>query len=386
MMVIDSKGLARIQQDCADDIVAYTLALVWQSQKIAKSAMGRLAAVHDDINKKMRWGYPIPDGAEPPVMIDAGAKERLVLDLVNIRGQAITIEYNRLREWLMEQAPVDYQVMEYATREFPKMEITEAEEERTFPLSETHVDWRDFARKAHVFRAPGEAEVVKAIMAPALWDGKSILDRFDDLGEIERRAISSSIATSLREGEDMARASRRLRGVTNTTGRRASTIARTEIMRVSDEMRFSFYDSSKNVIQGLQFMATLDERTCEVCAMFDGIEYFYEHPPLIMDMPHPPIHPLCRCTTVPISRFWEILGVPPRPGTPGGYRAGTGIRVSMDTNFGTWLRRMEEKQSGYGRRIIRSKARYEEWLGGADLTDIEGIKRMAVNMGALPVS
>jgi len=44
--------------------------------------------------------------------------------------------------------------------------------------------------------------------------------------------------------------------------KQSSVIARTEIMRVSNSVSQAIYEANKDIIKGLEFCATLDDRTC----------------------------------------------------------------------------------------------------------------------------
>lgn len=77
----------------------------------------------------------------------------------------------------------------------------------------------------------------------------------------------------------------------------AKRIARTETSRVYNEAASQSYRDYG--VTRVEWLATLERRTCERCAAKHGKKYKIDNVPPI------PLHPHCRCTTVPV----EIDGV-----------------------------------------------------------------------------
>ena len=73
----------------------------------------------------------------------------------------------------------------------------------------------------------------------------------------------------------------------------AERIARTEVLRASNEGRLRAYHSEG--VERVEYIAADDERTCEICAPLDGKEY-----PMTDAKGLLPQHPNCRCTYIPI--------------------------------------------------------------------------------------
>jgi len=121
------------------------------------------------------------------------------------------------------------------------------------------------------------------------------------------------IAIGILGGESIPQVRRRLMGVGRGIGgkmgaiitHRAEMIARTEILRIANAVNADLYQRNDDVVKGVMWVATLDQRTCPQCAPLDGTTYFYEKnekPPEI------PQHPNCRCILSPITRSWKELG------------------------------------------------------------------------------
>lgn len=110
--------------------------------------------------------------------------------------------------------------------------------------------------------------------------------------------IKRDLAAGLALGENPNVTARRFRERLNGNKRRAVLIARSEMQRVSNRTAIETYGRHSDIISGIQWIATLDDRTCMICAPLDG-EVFQ-----VGSLPGggPPAHPGCRCAVGPILR------------------------------------------------------------------------------------
>jgi len=134
--------------------------------------------------------------------------------------------------------------------------------------------------------------------------------------------IKSALTQSLISGEGMQAAQRRLknelgivtdrrRGKVGSPERaafrrnfyRTALIARTEIMRASNLGALAVYERNQDVLEGWEWAATRDERTCRICGALDGKVFKFGDPQI-----PPPMgsHPGCRCTPLPVLVNKEI--------------------------------------------------------------------------------
>lgn len=82
---------------------------------------------------------------------------------------------------------------------------------------------------------------------------------------------------------------------------RSLTIARTESLDAYRNANSAFANANSDVLQGWQWFAELDDRTCVACVALHG-EFF----PL--EEPGPDGHQNCRCTRLDVTRPWRELG------------------------------------------------------------------------------
>ena len=93
-------------------------------------------------------------------------------------------------------------------------------------------------------------------------------------------------------------------GVTDTLGRfipaerRAEMIARTEIVRAYHQAKIQEYKDwgVEGVTVIAEWSTAGDDRVCSVCASYDGQRFTLEEIEFKI-----PVHPLCRCTIIPVE-------------------------------------------------------------------------------------
>ena len=117
--------------------------------------------------------------------------------------------------------------------------------------------------------------------------------------------VRASLFQGLVNGEDNKTISRRVEGVISSNLRRnAATLARTEVHRVANSVQAEMYAVNDDIIDQLQFVATLDDRTCIFCGNLDGQTYdIGEEPQIPGDT-----HPNCRCLLDPRTPIYTSKG------------------------------------------------------------------------------
>lgn len=185
------------------------------------------------------------------------------------------------------------------------------------------------------------------------------------------QTMKRELGTSIALGEGMPEASRRLRRtVDNLSMNRATRIARTEIQRVSNEAAVRTYRRNQDVLKGLQFTATLDDRTCLMCAPLDGKVYDVKNP-----QNQPPIHVSCRCFLAPVTKSFEELGLPVDEFPPS-TRASMNGQVPATRTYSDWF----ADQSQSFQREVLGPGRFERFSQGNLSLD-----RMATTQRVLPL-
>ena len=141
-------------------------------------------------------------------------------------------------------------------------------------------------------------------------------------------------------------------GVMKISKNEAHSLVRTSVNNVAAEAREATYRENDDIIKEVQYVATLDSRTTEICGSLDGRVF------PIGEGPRPPQHFNCRSTTVPITKSWKELGINLKE-APAGTRASMNGQVSDKITFGPWLKKqpnwVQEKVLGPNKAAIFRK-------------------------------
>jgi SPP1 gp7 family putative phage head morphogenesis protein len=185
--------------------------------------------------------------------------------------------------------------------------------------------------------------------------------------------IQKTIAQAQLEGMPSKDAARKLRSDLNHLSRnRADVIARTEIQEVSNRVHDEYMLANAPLLKGVQWVATLDGRSCLRCGILDGQQW-----PSIPDKPTAPLHPRCRCVRVPIAKqlddiFPQLRG--DSSPTVRKWRASMDGEVPDTETWAQWLPRMDRKtrvtvggETMSGSDFVRGilgPGRYDLWKSG----------------------
>lgn len=119
-------------------------------------------------------------------------------------------------------------------------------------------------------------------------------DAVEYLRPVSKMAMDE-IATGLALGESPSRIAARIHRVDGIGRVRAERYARTVVTAVSNEAQMQSY--IRRGVKMFVWHATYDERTCPVCGAMDGRTFNVADRKAGLNVP--PIHPNCRCTTLP---------------------------------------------------------------------------------------
>lgn len=88
------------------------------------------------------------------------------------------------------------------------------------------------------------------------------------------------------------------------TQREAITLTRTYIQTANVGAMEAVYQKNSGIIKEVEWCATLDNKTCRLCAVLDGRRWKMgaEHPPI-------PRHGRCRCVLLPRAKSWRDFGI-----------------------------------------------------------------------------
>lgn len=166
------------------------------------------------------------------------------------------------------------------------------------------------------------------------FDGSPLEEWFTRLETDTKRRLESAIRQGLVQGETVQQIVQRVRGtramsfrdgVLGITTRQAEAVVRSAVIHASTQARLVFFEQQADLLKGLQWVSTLDSRTCPTCGALDGRVF-----PLDKGS-RPPAHVNCRCTLTPVLK--QRLPLAP------GERASSTGPVPDTLTFPQWLRK-----------------------------------------------
>lgn len=158
--------------------------------------------------------------------------------------------------------------------------------------------------------------LLESVVKSRPFQGRILRKWADTVAAEDLRRIDSVVRLGMVAGESSADIARRVvgtaqlkgaDGVTEISRRQAAAITRTAVNFIANESRAEFFKDNADILEGEQFVATLDSRTTPVCRANDGKIF-----PLGEGL-RPPLHFNCRSLRVPVL-LGDALG--DRPAKP----------------------------------------------------------------------
>ena len=176
--------------------------------------------------------------------------------------------------------------------------------------------------------------LLRGIVGAQPFEGQLLGEWYTGLSRKTQLGVRGAVEMGILQGESTRQMASRVfgqQGLLSTTMRQSESIVRTATNHVTTQAREISYRENNNLIQGVQYLATLDSRTTPVCRDLDGTVW------PIDDGPRPPQHWACRSTTAPVLKSAEELGLD-LDELPPGTRASMNGEVAETQNYGQWLR------------------------------------------------
>ncbi len=255
-----------------------------------------------------------------------------------------------LRE-LIEVKQIDYRKLEAALKELKaaRLETFKGIENLLTDETKEIMQATQQSAMAEIASLTGEGTALAALTAGeandllrySRMDGRKIQDWFKGLAGADWCRIESSIFRNLSAGGTWQNLLARLRGTLGTdtaygsfktTSMAARTLARTCINGASNAARLEVFKKNADVIDGVQFLATLDSKTSKICAHYDRTVWKVGD----KDIVTPPLHPNCRSVLIPYVKVLD----------ENGKEVPVGTRAAERENFDLMAKAAYEKKTG----------------------------------------
>lgn len=153
---------------------------------------------------------------------------------------------------------------------------------------------------------------LKSLVATNPMEGKTLSQWTDTVKRDRTDKIMNEVRKGIVEGDSNQDIVNRVIGTRNfgykdgileQSRNNVAAITRTSVTNVTSTAREMTYKQNRSVIKGVQYVATLDERTTIRCATLDGKVFD------IGEGPRPEQHFGCRSTTAPQTKSWREMGI-----------------------------------------------------------------------------
>jgi SPP1 gp7 family putative phage head morphogenesis protein len=191
------------------------------------------------------------------------------------------------------------------------------------------------------------ASTLQTIASTSLVQGATFNSWFKQLQETTRFELSRAIKLGVSLGETNSEILKRVmsqsdRGpeVFAKTRRDGMAIVRTGVQTISNEARQATFKENPDLVEGVQWVSTLDGRTSDICIARSGLVWTLpDYKPKGHNIPWnpPPAHWNCRSTTIPVLPSLEEMGVDPST-IPAQTRASIDGQVAGDLTFADFLK------------------------------------------------
>jgi len=235
--------------------------------------------------------------------------------------------------------------------------------------------------KASVLSTGMSKQALRAIASNTLIEGAPSKEWWARRGTAFVDKFSDTVRQGMLSGETTPQIVRKLRGsrdlqykdgLLQGNYRSAEALVRTSVQSVANSARVETYRENDDIVKGIEWSATFDNRTSQICANLDGKQWDLDYNPIGHGTPYPgdTAHWNCRSTTVSVLKSWKELGAKGKfKEIPESTKASMDGQVSGKQNYETWL----GKQSKATQEDVLGKGKRKLWkegkVGFSDLVD-----------------
>lgn len=177
--------------------------------------------------------------------------------------------------------------------------------------------------------------------------------------------VSTLVGTQLNKFKD---------GALYSQFRGADALVRSSIQTVANTSRLETYQNNSDVIKGIEWSSTFDNRTSEICISLDGLQWDLDYKPIGHNKTFvgSTAHWNCRSTQVPVTKSWEELGSKVKVKVPVSTRASMDGQISGGKNYEQWLRGKSKAFQVEVLGVEKQKLWKEGKIGFSDLINQRG--------------
>jgi SPP1 gp7 family putative phage head morphogenesis protein len=214
-----------------------------------------------------------------------------------------------------------------------------------------------------MFKAIASNTLIEGAPSKEWWKRKSegYQTKFKDVvrkgmmaGQTTDEVVSALVGTKVNKFKD---------GAMYSQYRGAEALVRTSIQSVANKARRDTYKDNDDIVKGIQWSATFDDRTSDICMALDGLQWTNDLVPIGHGTPYlgDTAHFNCRSSTFAIMKSWKELGAKGKfKEIPVSTRASMDGQVSGKLNYEGWLK---TKDSAFQKEVLGA-GKHKLWKEG----------------------
>ncbi|MED1443037.1 minor capsid protein [Aeribacillus composti] len=125
------------------------------------------------------------------------------------------------------------------------------------------------------------------------WSGQHFSERIWNNQTALKNALKTILVRGMQDGESIDKMARKITKQFESKAYQSKKLVVSETARIIGQARENIYADSG--VQKVEWLATLEQNTCEICAKLDGKVFDLDDP----KKPKIPRHPNCRCDLIP---------------------------------------------------------------------------------------
>jgi len=186
---------------------------------------------------------------------------------------------------------------------------------------------------AYDFTMPSNT-VLKNLVNTVSFDGHKLSAWMKGYSNALKVDMMKQIKVGIATGESLTNIGTRISNVLGYKTKQAEYIARTAVCDIVHKAREEVFENNQDVIKGVQWVSTLDDRTTEICIALDGKTFE------IGEGERPPAHFNCRSTIVPYLGSWKEFGI---KAPPPAMRASMQGEVPARMTYKDWFKKQSKE-------------------------------------------
>ena len=150
-------------------------------------------------------------------------------------------------------------------------------------------------------------------------------------------------------------------GFMNTAYNNARSLVHTSVQNVANESRLAMMQENDDVIEGIEWLSTLDGHTTQICKALDGLVWDLEHRPVghSQEWVGATAHWQCRSTQTPVIKGFSSLSKK-NQALLKGQRPSVDGKVSGSVNYDSWLKAKDKTNPSFVMQTL-GKEKYDIW-------------------------